>query len=166
MRQLCRTIALVAGLLLSVAAPAAGQPDLKVAIVYNIIRFTRFVPPPPGGDVVLCVIGSPPLLDAFARIDGAAVPDGRLALRALARPSEVRGDCTIVYSQTTAASAHFDSAAMTIGEAPDFAGRGGTVGLRNFGRQVSFELNPDAGARRGVRFSARLLNLAAIVHAR
>ncbi len=148
------------------ASALAGEPDdLKVAIVYNIIRFTRFAPPHPGR-IVMCIWAGQATGRAFVQLDGRSVPDGRLAVRIVTRPSDLKGGCHIAFLQGEAPSVVPDDVRMTIGDVAGFAERGGTVGLRRFGRQVTFEINAQAGSVKGVQFSARLLNLASVVHTR
>ncbi|WP_294395464.1 YfiR family protein [uncultured Sphingomonas sp.] len=158
---------MAASLAVAIAKPAyaAEQDQLKAAIVYNIIRFTRFVPPPEGG-VSLCVLASGALSQAIATVDGKAVPDGRVQVRIVSHVSELRAGCTIAYIGANLGPPNYDGVPMVIGETADFAERGGAVGLTRFGRQISFELNPKAAAARGVRFSSRLLSLASLVHGR
>lgn len=148
----------------SVAAPAEDQSNLKVAIVFNILRFTRFAPAH-GSDLTLCVLGPPPLIRAFYKVDGERLPAGRITVRHGVRPSELNASCTIVYFAGDAGYPPSAVQPLTIGEAPGFAGHG-AIALHQFGRQLSFEINTGIAARQGVGFSARLLNLAAGVRAR
>jgi hypothetical protein len=145
-------------------AAAAEQEDLKAAIVFNIIRFTRFAGVS-HGDVVLCVAGPRALLKAFAQVDGRPVPDGRLAVRVV-HEADTRSGCTISFIANGTSAPGADGPSMTIGDSPGFTARGGTVGLRQFGRQISFDVNTRVGERQGVRFSARLLSLAVEVRSR
>jgi len=153
---------LLATLVFPDVAIAADQEDLTVAIVYNIIRFTEFQPQP-SDRVTLCVHAPSEMAGAFSRLEGRPVPNGRISVRPISRTDQ-RDGCTVTYiSGETRPPV---GAGMTISDAPQFARNGGTVGLFRFGRQVLFELNPQAGATRGVRFSSRLLSLAAIVRTR
>ncbi|MFK3889915.1 YfiR family protein [Sphingomonas sp. NPDC079357] len=166
MRSFLLTIALAISLLVTPAHADAAEDqfDLKVAIVFNILRFTRF-DVPHGSEVTLCVIGSAPLVRAFEKVDGERLPVGRIVVRRGGRGAEVSGACTIVYFAGDAGYPPSGAQALTIGEAPGFASHG-AVALHQFGRQISFEINTGVAARQGAAFSARLLNLAAGVRAR
>lgn len=148
----------------SVPATAADSEELKAAIVYNIVRFTR-LPPQPSDTLMMCVAANAATVRAFAQLEGKVVPNGRLAIHAVARPSDIKAGCAIAFVEGDISPVTLTSVAMTISDSVGFAERGGTIELRRFGRQISFEINARAGARKGVRFSAGLLNLAAAVHA-
>lgn len=152
-----------------IAAPAAAEtederPDVKVAIVVNILRFTR-LEVAAGQDVTLCVFGKPSLVRAFEKAQGQRLQNGRLLVRHGVRPSEVNGLCNVVYLARDEGYPPPATHRLAIGEAPGFVSRG-AVALHQFGRQLSFEINIAIAARQGAAFSARLLNLADEVRTR
>ncbi|MFD1788118.1 YfiR family protein [Sphingomonas floccifaciens] len=145
------------------ATTAPNTGELKAAIVYNIIRFTR-LPPQPSSRLTMCVLANGETARAFEHLDGRGVPDGRLSIRFISRPEEIRSGCAIAFVQGDMPSSALSGATVTIGDVDRFIDRGGMVELRRFGRQIVFEVNNQAAARKGVQFSARLLNLASVVH--
>jgi hypothetical protein len=59
-----------------------------------------------------------------------------------------------------------DSAVLTVGDAPDFAARGGMLGLVRSGSRLALEANPDQIQSAGVQVSAKVLKLARIRRSR
>lgn len=160
-----RILYLIVLLFIARSAPvdAADADELKAAIVYNIVRFAR-LPPQPSDKLMMCVAANSTTARAFEQLEGKVVPNGRLAIHTVSRPSEFKAGCAIAFVEGDISLVTLTSVSLTISDAVGFAERGGTVELRRFGRQLSFEVNARAGARKGVQFSARLLNLAAAVH--
>lgn len=53
---------------------------------------------------------------------------------------------------------------LTVGEADQFAVRGGVITFVKEANRLRFEINVDAAGRAGLRISSRLLQLARVVH--
>ena len=59
-----------------------------------------------------------------------------------------------------------DSPTLVVGEATDFAGRGGIINFYVSGNKIRFEFNPAAARRAKLKISAKLLRLGRIVEGR
>jgi hypothetical protein len=156
-----RLLSAISLILATAMVPSSGHAQsndgLKAAIVYNILRFTEFRRPMENGRRTLCVAASA-FTPAFAGLEGEALDNGRLDVRRYAPGASLSG-CDAVYVGDARPP---EVNALTIGDTSEFISRGGVVGLVRFGREIRFEISPNAGSRVGVSFSSRLLRLAII----
>ncbi len=159
---------LLLGWAMSATVPAGAQPASAEAVkAAFVLNFTKFVEWPDsafesrGSPLVLCVAGvDASLHDALSELDGRAVQGRTLTVRRAQRPSAAEG-CHAAYLSDLAA-ADAGAGMLTIGDAPEFAARGGMIGLFDEGGKVRFEINLQSVQRSQLRFSAQLMKLARI----
>jgi YfiR/HmsC-like len=163
--------------------PAAGQPSadqvsaaeylLKAAFIYNFAKFTVFPPEAfanSEGVMRNCVIGADDQGAAFDTIEGKIVEGRRVTTRFLPDASRLQG-CHIVFLSKTRQAmlgAVVGAAAerghmLTVSDMPDFARKGGMIGLKSADDRVRFEINTEAAERARLQFSSRLLRLADLI---
>src|SRR5919108_2938064 len=148
----------------SVGAADATQPTreylLKTAFVFNFARYTTWPPPSPDGPFYFCILGS----DGF----GAAakyLAGQRLRTRNIDVRFHTAGDdltsCQLVYV-TRPLAGELDTLLprlhaqrmLTVSDIPDFAARGGILGLKIVDNHVRFEANAVAAKGAGLHLSA------------
>lgn len=109
------------------------------------------------------------LLDRIVERDGNAT--GRpFAIRRFQDPKAVAG-CHIVFVgrrlavpvRAAAVDVAANSSVLLVGEMPGFAQQGAVVNFFVVGNRIRFEMNPEAARQRGLKISAKVLNLAKIV---
>lgn len=149
--------------LLPMASPAYGKGDIKIAMVYNIIRFVDF--PGASKTLKLCVLSSDPLASGLAELEGRPAGGAKLDVTIVDSPSKLGANCNIIYMDNNAPTDAGQRARgqIIIGASNQFAERGGTVGLIRFGGQTRFAINLRDAEMRGLRFSSQLIQLAAKV---
>jgi hypothetical protein len=171
-------LAMVVGFPASVSAQDQGSAEssehlIKAGYVYNFAKLVEWPSSAArSGPLVIGVLGN----DAFATVLERVVAGKRIE----DRPFEVRRlksrdfracGCQILFV-AAAESARIDdilqfqntASVLTISEAPDFAKRGGVIGLEIDDSKVRFIVNVDAAAQASLTISSRLLALAKIVH--
>ena len=155
-----------------IAAPAAQEPTLeyrvKAAYLLNFARFVEWPAEttPSTGPLTICIADVNPFGPALSNMIVGETAGGRpLATRV------VRGDiasCHIVFIPRQVATGAYIRARdtdpiLTVGETPAFIQQGGIVNFVREDGRVRFEINPDAATARGLRISARLLQLARVI---
>lgn len=152
-------------------AAAAVDPELgiKVAMVYNTIRFVAW---PPGRFPAeataerfrLGVEGDEDMLAAFMVLAGKPVGATVVEIVPVYTKADLRS-CQLVYFQAPRAAqiASVADATLTVSDAPGFSREGGMVELVRERNKVRFLVNPVAARASGLQFSSQLLKLATIV---
>jgi hypothetical protein len=178
-RLRCAVFAVLLAFAADVCAQGLGgesEHQLKAGYVYHFAKLVDWPASvaPTGQPIVIGVLGN----DAFAAVLGRVVAQKRLEDREFVVKRVKTEDlktcgCRILFvssthSDWTAEIVQLQNSAsvLTIAEAPDFARRGGIVGLMLDGRKVRLVVNVDAAARASLTISSRLLALATIVHTR
>lgn len=152
--------------LLSVTnSTAVGQSkgDVKVAIIYNILRFVTF----PGNNTTLtvCARRQDSIAEGLKSLQGRAVSTRKIAVTIYDKIDQASDECDVIYVGYASARTlpKPGRGQISIGEDPSFVDQGGTVGLVSFGSQVRFTINARVAQSSGVRFSSQLMQLAAKV---
>jgi hypothetical protein len=155
------------------SAAAAAQPSreylLKTAFVFNFARYTTWPPPSPDGPFNLCILGEDDFGAAAQYLDGQHLQARNIDVR-FRKVGDDLGGCQLVYV-TQPLAAQLDSLLprlhaermLTVSDIPDFAARGGILGLKIVDNRIRFEANPLAAKRAGLRLSAQLLRLADVI---
>lgn len=164
----------VAGVMLcagcaSIRAQMALEYDVKAALLLN---FARYIEWPAGAfenarsPIDVCVLAPSPFGDALERtLAGETVANRQLSARDIRGVSDSTG-CHLLFIPSAAesrASALVRQAGphtITVGESRRFADMGGAVSLVVEGGRVRFNVNLRPVEDRGVRISARMLQLA------
>lgn len=172
----CRIGAFVLMACLLVAGPVAKAQDtaasrdalVKAAMVYNFIRFIEWPDDAPSTRVVCTYQGSN-LSPAMMSISGKPVGPSIIAIRELNSTDGLESCDVFVVSKTDGlvfeeeGETLVNSAILTVGDEPGFAGRGGIIGFTQRDGRIGFQVNTDQAEARGLKFSSRLLRLAEIV---
>ena len=161
---------------MAVSAPLGAQPSLeynvKAAFLLNFARFIEWPPsafPDSRAPIQVCVFGTSPFGDALEKTVQGETASGRpIAAREVANTAEA-ADCHLVFipesvEQRAGALLHqTGSHAVTVGESRRFLEHGGAVNLVVEDGRVRFNVNLGPVEQRGVRISARMLQLASRV---
>jgi hypothetical protein len=154
-------------------AATVAQPSreylLKTAFVFNFARYTTWPPPSPDGPFNLCILGQDDFGTAAHYLDGQHLRERNIDVRFHQVDDDLSG-CQLVYV-TQLLAGQLDSLLprlhakrmLTVSDIPDFAARGGILGLKIVDNRIRFEANPLAAKRAGLRLSAQLLRLADVI---
>lgn len=157
----------------TVGAADATQPTreylLKTAFVFNFARYTTWPPPSPDGPFYFCILGTDGFGAAAKYLAGQRLRTRNIDVRFHTTDDDLRS-CQLVYVTRPLAGAldtllprlHAQRM-LTVSDIPDFAARGGILGLKIVDNHVRFEANAVAARGAGLRLSAQLLRLADIV---
>jgi hypothetical protein len=156
------------------AADEAAQREarIKAALVFKIVKFVDWPASSfgPGVPVRICTLGDSPVAQALSAVDGKPVRDrSAQILRLGSTPGEV-ASCHVLYLAPTARdaipglqAALRGRAVLTISDQPEFARRGGMIGLERDENRIAFEINLRAAREAGLAPAAPLLELARVV---
>lgn len=154
-------------------AATAAQPSreylLKTAFVFNFARYTTWPPPSPDGPFNFCILGEDDFGTAARYLDGQRLRERNIDVRFYRVGDDLTG-CQLVYVTQSLVS-QLDillprlhgQRILTVSDIPDFAARGGILGLKIVDNRIRFEANPLAAKRAGLRLSAQLLKLADVI---
>ena len=165
-----------AAIVCAIASPGRAQPaleyDVKAALLLNFARFIEW-PDAAFEDaqapINVCVFTPSPFGQALERVlSGETVANRSLSAREVHSVSDTSA-CHLVFMPAgteSRASALFGDAgphAVTVGESPGFEDRGGAVTLVIEAGRIRFNVNLRPVEQRGIRISARMLQLASHV---
>ena len=150
-------------------AQSALEYDVKAALLLN---FARYIEWPDGAfesarsPIEVCVLAPSPFGDALDRtLAGETVANRPLSARQVHGPSDSAG-CHLLFipsgaeARASALVREGGPHTITVGESRRFADMGGAVNLVIEGGRVRFNVNLRPVEDRGVRISARMLQLA------
>jgi hypothetical protein len=156
-------------------ADAPGEYELKAAFLF---KFAKFIDWPKGNlasaqsPFMICVLGEDPFGRALdANLQGKMLGDQSFAIRRLKDKGEARR-CQVVFVSSLE-TGHLagiveslqGTSVLLVGDTTGFASSGGTIEFTlDHENRVRFTINIDAADRAGLKFSAKLLALAKIVH--
>lgn len=152
------------------AAGSADEAAIQAAFVYNFARFTEWPPAAlsaKGGPLNICLAGRrEALAGALESLSGRTVQNH--PVRVLNMPAnEDLKSCHVVFLAEADSVRRgqilqvlADVPALTVSDSPDFARRGGMIGLVRVGDKLRFEINRGEAQACGLKLSASLLNLA------
>ncbi len=166
-----------AGFLCSPAAAAeeltAPEAKVKAAFLYNFAKlaewptntFTNATTP-----LVIGVLGSDPFGPVLEEVTNGKTINGRAVVIIVYSRVEDVGGCQLLFI-SAAENGHLpailaklaDQPILTVGDTPQFAVRGGVIGLIKREGEIHFEVNRAAAARAHVQLSSKLLRLAELV---
>jgi len=163
-------------LLLVSPPPASGasrdEYELKAAFLLNFARLIDWPEdfrPKGGAPWVVAVVGDLDVVETLRKsLDEARVDDAPVAVRAVSEAGELIGTHILFITRAGGESEDIAAAAagrpvLTVGEAKDFASRGGMVNFVNRDKKLRFEINHEAARAAGLKISSRLLRLALLV---
>lgn len=160
-----------------ISAPSAAGPDeadeaeIKAAFIYNFAKFVEWPSPAfsrPDSVLNLCISGHDAVESELRQLEGREAQGRRLRLRPVASQADLEG-CHVLYvagpenaSQSSLLQLMESEAVLTVADRRDFARQGGVISLFVEGSRVQFAVNLSAAQSRGLKFSARLLQLARV----
>jgi hypothetical protein len=158
---------------------ASGQTEpskeyqIKAACLLNFVQFIQWpstVFPDPGTPITIGILGDDPFGQTLEKtFQDELVQSRKLAVKR-SRQIEDLKDCHILFISKSEKSKIEgilaklgDSATATVGETDDFAKQGGIINFYLDNNKVRFEINADAGQRKGLKISSQMLKRARIV---
>ena len=173
--QFMRGLALfVASVLVAGAARAETSKEcqIKAAFLYN---FTKFVQWPsdrfPGATepIVIGVLGDNAICDELEKIVRDRLVNGRSISVVPLRSIDDLGSVHVLFvgagqeRRFGAVAPARLAGVLTVGESDEFAAKAGMMNFTMTADKVRFEINADSAERAGLKISAQLLKLAAVV---
>ncbi|UZE26084.1 YfiR family protein [Pseudomonas sp. B21-056] len=151
------------------ADAAVDERAMKAAYLYNFALFAQW-PSLPDADFQLCVLGTTPLDDELALLQGKRAQDGLPIVMRWILPGESLTGCQVLYidehnrrSLDTLLQQLAATPVLTITDAAGFADRGVMIEMRRQDQRIVFDINLLAARRAHLNFSSRLLKLASFV---
>lgn len=172
MGVLRRSARVRAALLLAVAllATGASEAELKGAFVFRIARYVEWPRESAStGALRVAVVGEEPFAGILKpMIDGESLHGRRIEVKRVASSAEAAPCHILVVSGAPEPMGRILAAVdgapvLTVGDHPDFARRGGMIGLVRDGPRIALEVNRRAIDDAGLRVSSQLLQIATLV---
>lgn len=143
---------------------------VKAGFLYN---FPKFVEWPAGAfsdaNFLLCVVGADPFEAALDTLNGKSVGGRPLVVRRYSAADPL-GQCQILFVSDSERrrlgqilAAIGKAPVLLVGEMENFTRLGGMIQFVTTDKGIQFEVNVDTARRHGLKFSARLLQLASTV---
>ncbi len=146
-----------------------GEHEVRAAYLFNFARFAEWPGaafPAPNSPLRLCALGAGPLGAMLRRLDGKAVRERALSVRADVGLDAV-ADCQLVYVAETEAvrlpavrALAERNALLIVGEGDSALERGAMIAFLPVERRLGFVVDLAAVRSSGVRLPAQLLALA------
>ncbi len=156
-------------------AETLGQREdrIKAALIFKLVKFVDWpVATLAGKDPLqICSLGSSGVGEALAAVDGKPARDRLAQFRKIGSLSsvDVKG-CHVLFipSGTNEIASGIASTlrgrpVLTISDAPDFARRGGMIGMIRGENKITFEINLRSARESGLEPGTPLLELATII---
>ncbi len=169
--------ALVTLSLMAVVRPALGAADVetlvKVAYVFNFTKFVDWPEPAVSaraGIIQICVVGSGPVSLELDGLNARQAKGRTIQVLHLNDESGALTRCHLLYvsrSEEVRLPALWlrlqGQPILTVSDIPEFAQRGGMIGLVTDASHVRFEVHAARIREAGLRLSAKVLELATVV---
>ena len=165
-RRLFLLLSLLAGIGTMPCRAELSEPQIKSAYVFNFIKFVEWPAAAVAGNRIrLCVIGDSELRGMLAMLDGRRI--GERELQVVPDAPESLNACHVLYIGDRERrrippiiKSLNDASVLTISDMPDFAERGGGIGLLHRDDKMLFEVNLAYTRKAGLRLFGQMLNLA------
>jgi hypothetical protein len=152
---------------------AQREDRIKAALVFKVIKFVDWPAAvlPDREPLQICALGTSPVGEALSAADGKAARDRFARFRRIdgLSAAETKG-CHVLYlpggarDNTSGLPALVrERGILTVSDRPDFARRGGMIGLIRAENRISFEINLRNAREGGIEPGAPLLELANII---
>lgn len=157
-------ITLMVATCLSGAMAATREYEVKAGFIYNFFRFIQW--PSPGQTWTVGILGSDPFEGGLRDFEARPVSGKNIAIR---KVSDVKDalNCDVIYIGPSEAgrlnpilSRLKGTPVLTISDLPEFADKGGAIGLTTESNRVRFIVNIDTLKQGNLRANARFLQLA------
>lgn len=175
-RRLTVREALWLGLCLAVgvsptARSGTDEAEIKAAFVYNFAKFVEWPAEAfsrPDAPLALCISGHDAVEAGLRHLEGREAQGRRLQVRQVDTPEEIAG-CHVLFvagpetpQQGQLLQSVREMPLLTVADRRDFGRQGGVISLFVEANRVQFSVNLYAAQSRGLKFSARLLQLARV----
>lgn len=157
----------------TISAIEGSEYEIKGAMIVNFIRFVEWPPETfqyPENTLVIGVLGTDEFQQAFSPIQGRMVAGKRLTVSYLDTLSEIK-NCHVLFVGKSQAyrlakilRIARDLPVLTVGEVREFTRLGGMIRFYRESRHIYFEINKPAVMESKLRISAKLLEIARVVH--
>jgi hypothetical protein len=166
-RRLFLLFSLLAGIGTMPCRAELSEPQVKSAYVFNFIKFVEWPAAALADNKIrLCVIGDNELRTLLAMLDGRRI--GERELQVVPDAAGSLNACHVLYIGDQERrrippiiKSLSNASVLTISDIPDFAERGGGIGLLHRDDRMLFEVNLASTRKAGLRLSGQMLNLAA-----
>jgi len=168
-------VLLLAGTSLQVCRAEYSELQIESAYVFNFIKFVEWPADTikNGDKIRLCVIGNADMQTSLFTLNGRKAGAYELQIMSRSEGGEGLGDCHVLYIDEQE-QRHLvpilkslgNKPVLTISDIPNFAERGGNIGLLYRDNKVLFEINLASTRKAGLRLSSQMLNLAANIFGR
>lgn len=154
------------------AAGGGLEADVKAAYILNIMKFVDWEPSKnkAGEPIKLLVAGTDSVADVLEKISGAKIGDRPLAVVRITAEEIGASPCHLLYIGRSEKDRSEEllkplkgSGVLTVSDIPDFARRGGIIGFIIENGRVRIEINVNESKRAGLKFGAKLLEVARLI---
>ncbi len=145
----------------------ASEPDLKAAILVNMLLFVDW-PAPQGRSpdrMTVCYLTASPVATALEQLGGKVLKGGRLQIVRV--DAATLGDCQVLYLSPTDStglprltSSLPGRGILLVGDSPGYLQRGVMVNLEIDGGRVVFDIDVRSVRQAGLTVSSKVLRLA------
>jgi len=163
-------VLLVAGMSTQSCRAELSEVQIESAYILNFIKFVEWPTDSVKSDrrIRLCVMGNDELQATLATLNGRKVGAYELQIMPHSGNSEGFSSCHVLYIDQQEQRRFIpilkslaERPVLTISDIPNFAERGGNIGLIYRENKVLFEINLASTRIAGLRLSSQMLNLAA-----
>lgn len=165
-------------MLLALAGAVRAEPNvpreerIKAVLLVKILKFVNW----PASVIaardplVICMMGESTMTEALSAAEGRLIGEHPIAQRRVAglSPADLKG-CHVYYlpagqrDWNGAVGALRGKPLLTVGDGPDFARKGGVIGLVRGENRIGFEVSLKTARENGLEIGAPLLELATLV---
>ena len=167
-------VPLSGGPALCLAQSAGGslEHDVKAAYVLNILKFVDWETEklPAGAPIKIVIAGSDPISDSLEKHADVKIGGRSLSVVKVAGDIVTFPDCQLLYIARSEKTRLADllknlkgSHVLTVSDIPDFSRQGGIVGFAIENGRVKIEINVNESKRAGLKFGAKLLEVARLI---
>jgi hypothetical protein len=157
-------LAVFAAVCLSPVQAATREYEIKAGFIYNFFRFVEW--PSPGQGWTLGIMGSDPFEGGLRDLEAKPLNGKSIKIRKITDIKEAKG-CDALYlgpSEASKIKATLNglkgNPILTISDIPEFADKGGAIGLTTESNRIRFIVNIDTLKHANMRANARFLQLA------
>ena len=147
-----------------------SEVQIESAYIFNFIKFVEWPDSAvkSGGNINLCIMGNDELHATLTTLNGRDVGEYKLQIMSPDQSREAIGSCHVLFIDQQEQRRFIpilksleQRPVLTISDIPNFAERGGNIGLIYREEKVLFEINLASARMAGLRLSSQMLNLAA-----
>lgn len=150
------------------AAQTQSEFRVKAAYVFNLTKYVEW--PAASSQVVICVVGEGPMLQALGELEGKVSDTRQIVVLSAASDGDFKR-CDLAYITYTnprkiesVLQKLSGKSVLTVGEASSFTRLDGMMALLTIGEHIQIEVNLRACQRANLKVSSKLLSLAKIVN--